>query len=248
MRIFIEALSLVEVTDMRNILITLFLNTVLFLSNCANAESIIFRSQDYNPIPVFSNVPNFFIHIETQEELSPGVYFNPELEFVNYTVSGSLSAGTPSGFPSFNLMRNISGDEFYQQGSSISFEIATDANLEDGLQLNELVDTGTIFVFNGREIDNGRFHPALLELYADETGRIQNSNNTPSLNPLLEVNFGDEYITDLSFAADTTSIFVVQPEPQPNSNSGGGSLVGIVLMSVLMLSRQSRLKCVESAI
>lgn len=189
----------------------------------ASAASIIFRSENFNPDPVFSNVASFFIHIEVTGELEPGVYFNPDLEFVNYTVSGSLNPGTPSGFPSFNLVREITGEEFYQQGSSINFEIAADANLEDGLQLSELVDTGSLFVFNGREIDNGRYHPALLELYADGSGRIQNSNNTPSLSPLIEVGFGDEYITDLIFVPDEITIYSVEPPP-PVSNGGSGGI------------------------
>lgn len=188
-----------------------------------NAASIIFRSENFNPDPVFSNVASFFIHIEITGELEPGVYFNPDLEFVNYTVSGSLNPGTPSGFPSFNLVREITGEEFYQQGSSINFEIAAGANLEDGLQLSELVDTGSLFVFNGREIDNGRFHPALLELYADGSGRIQNSNNTPSLSPLVEVGFGDEYITDLLFVPDEITIYSVEP-PSPVASGGSGSI------------------------
>ena len=205
------------------------------------ADTLVFRSTDFNPQPVFSDVPNFIIQIETVQPLAPGTYFDPELVSVNYSVNGTLVAGTPSGFPSFNLVRNIEGEDFYDQGSSINFQIAADADLSDGLQLNELVDTGTIFVFNGREIDNGRFHPALFELYSDGTGRIQNSNNTPTLNPLLEVNFGDEYITDLSFDLSLT-IYSADIEPEPSaSSSGSGSIFYLVvgLFGLLIIRKRN---------
>ena len=70
------------------------------------------------------------------------------------------------------------------------------ADLSDGLQLSELVDLGggLIFDFDGREVDTARFHPAQVELFSDNTGRIQNSNNTGGFNTfantVVDVDFG----------------------------------------------------------
>ena len=63
--------------------------------------------------------------------------------------------------------------------------------LADGVQVEELVGNGVVLTFDGREVDNGRFHPALLELSADGTGRIQNSNNVPSVALNNELQFGE---------------------------------------------------------
>ena len=110
---------------------------------------------------------------------------------------------TPSGFPAFSLERTIAGDEFYDQGSSLEFEIQWGADLSDGLQVSELAGTGTVFRFNGREVDTGRYHRSLVELNADGTGRILNSNNTGGINPgslrVVDVDFGEEYATELTF-------------------------------------------------
>lgn len=178
------------------------------------------NSNGYQISPAFSNVDFFSVDIEINAPLAAGVYSNPEIINVTYQVTGVLQPGTPSGFSAFDLQRTMTGAEFYAQGSSIQFEIADTAVLSDGVQAAELVGSGLIFTFNGREVDNGRFHPALLELYEDGTGRLQNSNNVPSLNPLNEVDFGEEYITDLFYDPGNTTLLTAVPS---SSRGGGGS-------------------------
>ncbi len=111
--------------------------------------------------------------------------------------------------------------------------------LTDGVQIAELVGTNIVFTFNGREVGNGRFHPALLELDADGTGRIQNSNNVIVENPLQEVDFGEEYITDLMFDPGNTTLIAAAPVPPvPNRGGGGGawSPLGMGLLILVCLS------------
>jgi hypothetical protein len=173
------------------------------LPGLAWAELMAFEASDFTVTPTYSNVQTFQFQIDFSAELVPGVvYTNPALNGVEYSVSGTLD-NTPSGFPGFGLVRSIGGEEFYTQGSSMNFEIAASADLTDGLQISELVGDEPVFVFNGREVDTGRYHPALIELYADGTGSIQNSNNQGGINPgsgeIVDVDFGEEYITGLSF-------------------------------------------------
>lgn len=132
--------------------------------------------------------------------LAAGRYANPLLNGVSYAVSGSLVAGTPSGFPAFALQRDIHGAEFYAQGSSLRFTIDAGADPSDGLHVSELTGTTGVFVFNGHENNTGRFHPALLQLNSDGTGSIRNSDNIgagPGKN--IDVDFGEEYITNFTF-------------------------------------------------
>ena len=93
---------------------------------------------------MFGDVDLFTIDIDLDIPLQPGLYDNPTILNVSYRVFGSLEPGTPSGFPQFDLQRNISGAEFYQQGGSLMFEIADNADFSDGIQADELVDNGTI--------------------------------------------------------------------------------------------------------
>jgi len=182
-----------------------------------------FTASDFVRTTVFSEVTTFDFVIDVDGPLASGVYDNPSINFVDYEVNGSLAPGTPSGFPAFALKRPengqvLSGAEFYAQGSSLNFEISATADLSDGLQVSELVGTDRVFVFNGREIDTGRYHPALFELNSDGSGRIQNSNNqsvvlNPATNQAVNVNFGDEYITDLSF--DPAQLTLAAPVPVP---------------------------------
>ena len=190
------------------------------------------ESSDFQTSPVFSDVQFFSITIQVDETLAVGAdYANPAITQVTYQVTGNLVAGTPSGFPAFDLVRDITGAEFYAQGSSLSFRTSASATLSDGLQAAELEGAGTILTFNGREVDNGRFHPALLELDANGTGRIQNSNNVPSQNPLVEVNFGEEYITDLTF--DTGNLTLVSPPPPAFGGGGGSSALSALVLIAL---------------
>jgi len=213
------------------------------------AETVRFSTSntDYQVTNVFSDVDLFTIEIDIDMPLSPGVYSDPNIIRVTYRVFGDLALGTPSGFPAFDLQREMSGAEFYLQGSSLLFEIAIDADFSDGIQADELVDNGNILSLNAREIDNGRFHPAILELYADGTGRIQNSNNIHTLDPLLAVDFGDEYINDLTFEVANTTLFTdvseVEPEdPIVQKGSGSLSWPTLLLVFLSMLVSRKRIK------
>jgi len=96
-------------------------------------------------------------------------------------------------FTTFVLERDISGTEFYGQGSSLSFEISPNAVLSDG------------------------------------TGRIQNSDNVPSLNPLNAVDFGEESITDLAFDPGNLTLVAIQ------SGGGSGGSSALYWWSLMML-------------
>jgi hypothetical protein len=167
------------------------------------AWELSFGDTDFSATPVFSNVTTFGFRINIAGDLRPRPFNNPALAGVQYNVFGQLASGTPSGFPAFDLQRTIGGAEFYAQGSSLRFEVAADADLTDGLQLNELAGPDPVLVFNGREVGTGRYHPALLQLNSDGTGSIRNSNNSGGVNPgsgeVVDVDFGQEYITNLSF-------------------------------------------------
>ncbi len=220
---------------------------IQLLTTSVKAETMLLsvNNSDFQITNVYGDVDLFTIDIEIDLALEPGLYVDPEIINVNYRVFGNLEAGTPSGFPSFDLRRNISGEMFYAQGSSLNFEIAQNADLTNGVQAHELIDNGFILTLNAREIDNGRFHPALFELYVDGSGRIQNSNNVHTLDPLLEVNFGDEYITDLIFEPMITTLITAIEEPDPTStpppkNSSGAMsyTIGIILFSLFYLRRR----------
>jgi hypothetical protein len=203
----------------------------------ANGQTMTFAtsSSDYEITTVFSNVDSFMIEIEIDAPLAPGIYVDPDIIGVNYRVTGVLEPGTPSDFPSFDLRRNITGAEFYAQGSSLSFEIAQSAVVSDGIQAAELIGDTLIVTFNAREVDNGRFHPALLELHANGLGRIQNSNNVPTLSPLVEVDFGAEYITDLVFDPGNTTLISETPATIGPVDDGGGSTVSPLVCGILIL-------------
>lgn len=226
-----------------------FFSTCILLSaifSFAHGQTMTFSttSDEYVIENVFSDVSDFAITIEIDMPLVAGVYENPPINSVIYQVVGVLEDGTPSNFPAFDLQREISGSEFYAQGSSLSFEILESAELSDGVQADELAGDGVILTFNAREIDNGRFHPALFELNEDGTGRIQNSNNIPTEDPLVEVNFGEEYITDLIFDAGNLTLITGVQEGIDNENDdnddndsdggngGGGSLSFFLLLGL----------------
>ncbi|NNL65602.1 MAG: hypothetical protein HKP30_05120 [Myxococcales bacterium] len=200
---------------------------LLLVASPATAFTLAFSSSDFGLNPTFSNVVDFTFEIEVAGPLAPGVYANPTLIGVEYQVNGSLAMGTPSGFPAFFLVRDIGGAEFYAQGSSLQFEISALADLSDGLQVSELVGGTGVFVFDGHETGTGRYHPALFELNADGTGLIRNSDNTGGINPgngqMVDVEIGDEYVTELSFDASTLTLV---PEP------GLLSLVAISLAAI----------------
>jgi hypothetical protein len=218
----------------------MFLINAVFV-NLAYGQTMILStsSSDYQVSTTFGGVEFFAIDIEIDAPLAPGIYTDPDIVSVIYQVTGVLEPGTPSGFPMFDLQRKMTGAEFYAQGSSLRFEIAQSAVLSDGVQAAELVGNAPILIFDGREVDNGRFHPAILELRADGTGRIQNSNNVPTQNPLVEVNFGEEYITDLTFDPGNTTLLIETPDPVADSGSAISfpALVALMLMSIWRKSR-----------
>ena len=213
----------------------------------AHAFFVSSSNTDFNTPTAYSNVTTFSFSIEISEPLQTGVYSNPTNIGIDYSVSGSLVSGTPSTFSAFALHRPepgapaITGSEFYDQGSSLQFEIAAGADLTDGVQITDLAElddfalpslliepdpllstvTGTssspVFVFNGREIQDitgrSRFHPALLVLYSDGTGSLRNSNNIVNKNGFTEIPFGSEYITNLTFNPVTTTLIAAVPVP-----------------------------------
>ena len=210
----------------------------LAATGAAAQTTLMFSNTDVVTTTVFSDVDEFSFSIDIDAPLATGSFVDPPLQRVTYAVSGTLVAGTPSGFPAFALQRDMDGTEFYGQGSSLSFEISPTAVLGDGVQVAELAGPGVVFTFNGREIDNGRFHPALLELRADGTGRIQNSNNIVEDNPLLQVSFGDEYITDFSFDPGNLTLIAAPPAPAPAPSGGGGGALFALLAGAALLRRR----------
>lgn len=227
---------------MRRTSLYLILSLTAFSSANAQTMLLSISSDDYQITNVFSNVSTFAIDIEIDAPLAAGVYVNPEIVSVDYSVSGSLAAGTPSGFTNFALQRDITGTEFYAQGSLLNFEIGAGAALVDGVQIAELVGNDIVLTFNGREIGNGRYHPALLELNIDGTGRIQNSDNIVVENPLEQVAFGAEYITDLMFDAGNTTVITAMPVAPPPSSGGGGATSLFAMLSLLLITMFSRKK------
>ena len=213
---------------MARLLSVLFLCGIAPIS-VAQTMTLSLSSDQFQVTPVFSNVDEFTVLVEVDAPLAAGIFNNPDIVEVAYTVTGDLAAGTPSGFPGFALVRTISGTEFYAQGSSLSFEIAADAVLDDGVQIAELAGNLIVLTFNGREVGNGRFHPALLELSADGTGRIQNSNNIVTEVPLQQVAFGEEYITDLMFDPGNTTLIGVGGNPPADRRGGSGAASGLLL-------------------
>ncbi len=202
----------------------------------AQTTTFSIANSDFQVSTVFNEVGVFNFSMEINAPLAAGVYNNPEIVSLTYQVMGVLTTTTPSGFPSFNLQRTMTGAQFYAQGSSLSFEISNAAVLSDGVQAAELVGGGVVFTFNGRENDNGRFHPALFELRADGTGRIQNSDNIVTETPFLQVSFGDEYITDLMFDPGNTTLFTANPAPVPpvQLGSGGGGASSFWTLAILL--------------
>ena len=80
-------------------------------------------------------------------------------------------------------------------------------------------------------MNTGRYHPPIVELNSDGSGRMQNSNNFGGINPgsglFVDVKFGVEYITDLAFAPANFTIGVV---PEPSSFIFLGLGMGGLLM------------------
>lgn len=237
-------LSLVKIGDIMNLSRFVRFLSIVFVCYGAPAGQgavVTFQASDFGLTPTFSNVLTFGFEIDLVGPVTPGaILSDPALNSVNYNVFGSLAQGTPSGFPAFNLVRNIAGPEFYSQDSSFSMQIAADADLSNGLQVSELVGAGTVLTFNGREFNTGRYHPPLVQLNADGTGSIRNSNNLGGVNPgsgmIVDVNFGEEYITELTF--DPTTLTLIGPVAIPEPSAMSILLVGTV--GLCLRRRRSR--------
>ena len=205
----------------KNLIRLLIMITALFAStNAVKADWFLrMEAADFGLTPVFNNMQTFEFEFRIAGNMEVGVYDDPTLVGVNYHVFGQLPDDTPSGFNAFDLRRTIGGAEYYTQGSSLNFEIGAGFDPLDGLQFSELVGgTDPIFVLNAREVGTGRYHPPLVELHSNGTGRMQNSNNFGGINPstglMVDVDFGEEYITDLAF---TPANFTLGTVPEPSS-------------------------------
>ncbi|WP_428386957.1 hypothetical protein [Mucisphaera sp.] len=198
------------------------LTTLALTSSAHAAFTITLNSDDFTTTPSFSDVQTFQIEIVVDARLEANrLYVNPTLQRVTYLVEGTLEPGTPSGLPAFRLERNITGEEFYAQGSSFSMRIGS-ADLTDGLLFDELTRTGgqrgnwgPHLRFDAREFNTGRFHPPIISFRAG-SGTIHNADNTPvyidSGNPNnISLDAGDEYSTNLTF--DPSAITIAIPEP-----------------------------------
>ena len=227
-----------------NLFQRLLIPTVVFLFGIptAPADLIQFEASDFGLNTTFNEVTIFDFNIDLNETIVAGsTYNNPAVNTIDYQVRGSLPMPTPSGFSAFNLVRNIVGSEFYTQGSSMSFSVDAAANLSDGLQISELSGADPVFVFNGREVGTGRYHPALVELNANGTGSIRNSNNMGGINPAtnmeVDVEFGEEYITEFTF--DPAAFTLIATIPEPSSFALFAS-AGIGLMAFARRKTTSR--------
>ena len=74
-----------------------------------------------------------------------------------------------------------------------------------------------------------------MSLFADGTGLLQNANNqstilNPDSNALVDIDFGEEYIINLSFnpAAVTIAGPVAVPEPTGVAMLGLGSIIALL--------------------
>ncbi len=190
----------------------------------AETMTLSLSNSDFVVNPNYGDVDVFTIDVEIDRPLAPGVYVNPPLIDVTYQVIGTLPPGTPSGSRNLNLQRYLTGPAFYAQGSSLRFEISQNAVLIDGIQAAELVGTGTVLTFNAREINTGRFTPPQLTLDANARGRLQNSNNVPSVEPLVTVDFGEEYITSLLFDPGNTTVIRASGGAIIDDDDDGGTV------------------------
>ena len=210
----------------------------------AQAFVIDFSEVDFDTVtPAFSSVSTFNFNIDVDSSLTKSGFADPSINTIEYNVNGTLAPDTPSGFPAFVFQLShlvapfpappttIPGTVFYQlngdaaPGQTLRFEVSDSANLSDGLQIDELQDLGdgVVFRFNGRETGTdgrpGRYHPAFLELKSDGTGLFQNADNKGGINPstseTVDVAFGEEYMTDLTFDPSTFTIAIPEPGTLP---------------------------------
>ena len=218
------------------------------LATSAHAQTTLqINDSDFGITSEFNDISSFEFNIDLPGNLVAGQsYVDPLISQISYLIEGDLRAmGSPSGFPGFRLTRNYTGDEFYTQSpdATLQFEIDSAADLSDGLQLSELVSNGSdpIFLFNARELnqDPARFHPPVLSLFADGTGLFQNANNqssftNPSTGEPVGIDFGEEYIVNLSFDPSAVTIAGPVAVPEPTSVT----LLGLGSIAVLLRRRK----------
>lgn len=209
---------------MRFVQICLVLWLSMALPKTARSEfTLSFNSDDFGISSVKNNVTFFNFDIVVDSVLVAGTtYSDPMLTNVDYQIDGDLRAdGSPSGFPGFRLIRNIAGADFYglSPESTLEFTVSNTADLSDGLQINELDGSGTVFNFNAREFNQnpGRFHPPIFSLDSDGTGRLVNANNdstfdNPATMDEVHINIADEYDIGLTFSSGLQIVSAV-PEP-----------------------------------
>ena len=218
-----------------------------------SAFTISLSSDDFETADtVFSDVKDFSISIKMEGELEAGrTYNNSSVISVEYSVSGRLAEGTPSGFRAFALNRTpsgegvISGAEWISQGSSLHFKVAETANLLDGLQISDLrPDTqNQVLKIDAREFertDVSRYHPPFLILRADGGLLLKNSNNSsgdsgttnPQTGESVDLEYGEEYIT--RFRSGQEPITIAPPVPEP----GTALLLGLGLAGLASVRRR----------
>lgn len=199
--------------------------------------------------PEFSRVRAFDFLLDFAGPLEAGRrYTNIELQEARYTVRGRLETNppTPSGFAAFALIRDESGEgpisvsEWISQSSHLEFAISAGADLADGVQLSELdpIDKrGRILEIDAVELgrlDRARYHPPQLQIFGDGTGLLRNSNNSskdsgtvnPATGEEVFVDFGEEYVTRLSF---DPSLITIIDGPPPVPEPGTALLLGLGL-------------------
>ncbi len=214
--------------DMRNVTIWIFLALGFAIHHDARgAFTLSLDSGDFGAASVYNKVALFSFQFAVAEPLVAGrEYSNPTLQGVAYTIRGVLDdpIPTPSMFPGFFLVRTIDGADFYNLSpdATLRFTVADSADFSDGLQFDELDGTGTLFEFNARELDQapGRYHPPILTLDSDGTGRLTNADNQSTFpNPppptgsglLVDVEIAEEYDVRLSFNTGLTIVAVPEP-------------------------------------
>lgn len=210
----------------------------------AQSALLITSNEDFALTAVRSDIGLFSFNIELDVALVAGMrYENPPMQRMDYRIIGDLVAGTPSGFTSFDLQREFEGNAFYEQGSSLVFEISPSAVLDDGVQLAELAGESVVLLFDGRESATGRFHPARLELRADGTGQLLNSNNQPGEDTGSTIAAGSEYIIDLAFDPGNTTVLSTTAIGNSSSDGIGASVFAILLAPWLLVRLRRRRHC-----
>ncbi len=221
----------------------------VFALSVGSAQAAVFEVSlaDFNLSPVLNNITQFTVKVDIATPLVAGQAYkaggttsvNMSINSMSYKIGGTLNDPTPSGFSAFLLERDITSNaEFVNQGSLFEFGISAAADLTDGLQVSEF----QYFGLDAREFGTGRYHPFALGLSADGTGVLQNSANNGGVNPgsgqVVQVNYGDEYMIDLTLDPNLTlfSASSLVAVPLPSSVF----LLGAGVLGLMGLRRRAR--------